>query len=368
VKRNFTITKIIGITLLVFVLFDLFLGKYIYKKFIRNNFMDVDTSFGIRDDIYDHKFKPNYNVMVGWGKSRYRLCTDSNGFRNSCDNQFSDLKEFDIGFVGDSFTEPVGINFEKSFVGIISSNLKNKKIANLAVTSYSPSIYYAKINYLLSKGYKFKEIIVFIDLSDLVDDTLCYKLDNEIIVRRKSFKDCYSQDFLFKNKIKIFLKNKFMLSHEIYELITAKLINNNLMSYTVPYNVTNHLRSDWTHNYKNKNYNNFSYEESTRILLTNMEKLAELSKDNKIDLSVAVYPWPGTLKYDLENNKQLKIWKSFCDLNCKKFYNFMKPFYNLLEKDKFINVYRRVYIENDVHFNEEGNKIIAENFLELYKE
>ena len=46
----------------------------------------------------------------------------------------------------------------------------------------------------------------------------------------------------------------------------------------------------------------------------------------------------------------------------------MKPFYNLLKKDKFINVYRRVYIENDVHFNEEGNKIIAENFLKLYKD
>ena len=113
--------------------------------------MDIDVSFGIRDDIYDHKFKPNYNVLAGWGKSRYRLCTDSNGFRNSCKNQFSNLKEFDIGFAGDSFTEAVGMNFEKSFVGIISSNLKDKKIANLAVTSYSPSIHYAKINFLLSK-------------------------------------------------------------------------------------------------------------------------------------------------------------------------------------------------------------------------
>ena len=330
--------------------------------------MDIDSSFGIRDDIYDHKFKPNYNVLVGWGKSRYRLCTDSNGFRSSCKNQFNNLKEFDIGFAGDSFTEPVGMSFEKSFVGIISSNLKDKKIANLAVTSYSPSIHYAKINFLLSEGYKFKEIIVFIDLSDIVDDTLCYKLDNKIIVRRKSFKDCYSQDFILKDKIKNFLKDKFKLTHEIYGLIRAKLINNSLISYTVPYNVINHLRSDWTHNYKNKNYNNFSYEESTGLLLSNMEKLAILLRDNKIDLSVAVYPWPGTLKFDHENNKQLKMWKNFCDLKCKTFYNFMKPFYNLLEKDKFINVYRRVYIENDIHFNEEGNKIIAENFLKLYKD
>ena len=67
-------------------------------------------------------------------------------------------------------------------------------------------------------------------------------------------------------------------------------------------------------------------------------------------------------------NKQVEIWQNFCILHCKKFYNFMKPFYNLLKNDDFTNVYRKVYIENDQHFNEEGNKIIAENFLKLYKE
>ena len=46
----------------------------------------------------------------------------------------------------------------------------------------------------------------------------------------------------------------------------------------------------------------------------------------------------------------------------------MKPFYDLLKNDKFTNVYKKVYIEDDHHFNEEGNRIIAENFLKLYKD
>ena len=46
-----------------------------------------------------------------------------------------------------------------------------------------------------------------------------------------------------------------------------------------------------------------------------MEKLSKLLKDNKIDLSLAVYPWPGTLKYDSENNKQVEIWQNFCILH-----------------------------------------------------
>ena len=99
-----------------------------------------------------------------------------------------------------------------------------------------------------------------------------------------------------------------------------------------------------------------------------MEKLAILLKQNDIDLSVAVYPWPGTLKYDKENNNQLKLWKEFCKSNCKNFYNFMKPFFQLLEKNSFSSVYEKVYIKNDSHFNEVGNKIIADNFLKLYKD
>ena len=46
---------------------------------------------------------------------------------------------------------------------------------------------------------------------------------------------------------------------------------------------------------------------------------------------------------------------------------FMKPFFALLEKDEYSEVYKKVYIKNDIHFNEAGNKIIARNFLKLYK-
>jgi len=367
-NNKFSIIKIFTITFLLFILIDFLAGKYIYNKFVRSDFIDVDISFGERDNIYDHKFKKNNNSIAGWGKFRYNICTDSNGFRNSCKNQFSSLKEFDIAFIGDSFTEPVGINFENSFVGIISSHMKKKRIANLAVTSYSPSIHFAKINFLLSSGYKFKEIITFIDLSDIVDDTVCYKLNKNIVERRNTYSDCRKQNLNLQDKISDFIKEKLSLSYEFYRLAKVKLISNNLISYKVPNRVVNHPRSDWTHNYKKENYNNFSYEESTGILLSNMKKLSKLLKDNKIDLSIAVYPWPGTLKYDSADNKQVEIWKDFCISRCKKFYNFMEPFYNLLKYDEFANVYRKIYIEGDQHFNEEGHRIIAENFLKLYKD
>ena len=111
-KNNSSIIKIFTITFLLFILADFLAGKYIYNKFVRSNFIDVDISISEKDDIYDHKFKKNNNSIVGWGTFRYDFCTDENGFRNSCKNQFSNLKEYDIAFAGDSFTEAVGVNLE----------------------------------------------------------------------------------------------------------------------------------------------------------------------------------------------------------------------------------------------------------------
>ena len=108
-KNNLSIIKIFAITFLVFILLDFLAGKYIYNKFVRSDFIDVDTSFGERDDIYDHKFKKNNNSIVGWGKFRYDFCTDANGFRNSCP----------ISFITINLYSKFHLNFLDIYVSII---------------------------------------------------------------------------------------------------------------------------------------------------------------------------------------------------------------------------------------------------------
>ena len=62
-------------------------------------------------------------------------------------------------------------------------------MASLGITSYAPSIYYSKIKYLIENNYKFKHIIFFIDISDLYDDSVFYKLDDNGIVSERHEKD-----------------------------------------------------------------------------------------------------------------------------------------------------------------------------------
>lgn len=91
-----------------------------------------------------------------WGPLKYRLCTDANGFKASCHAKSSDDKNFDIAFIGDSFTEGIGLPYEETFVGVIAQNMPTLKIANLGVSSYSPSIYLSKVKYLLDHGFFLK--------------------------------------------------------------------------------------------------------------------------------------------------------------------------------------------------------------------
>ena len=363
--------KILMITILFFLVIDLLIGKNFYKKFIRKSFTDVDTVATIPDKFYDHKFKKNFKTKnMGWGKRRYSFCTDENGFRTFCDSQFKNEKNFDIGFIGDSFTESIGIEYDKAFVGLISLKLNSKKIANLAVASYSPSIYYAKIKKLLSEDYTFDEIIVFLDVSDLHDDNVCYELKKNKVVRRpppKNHAECRYENHDLNEKILMFMNKRLKMSYELLLLVNTKLEEYGIKDQKIKNWVTNNPRSNWTFKYNKKIYNNLTLNQATAISLSNMKKLSVLLEKNNIKLSVAVYPWPGTLKYDTQDNLQLKIWKKFCQNRCSNFYNFMKPFFKILQENNFDYVYNNFYIKNDIHFNEKGNEIIADNFILNYK-
>ena len=358
------ILKISFVSVLFFLIFDITVGKYAYKKFIKKKLIDVDIStLSKRDKVFDHKLAKNFNSLVGWGDKRYKFCTDNNGFRVSCDKKEEKLKNFDIGFIGDSFTEGTGVSYENSFVGLIEKELPNKKIANLAVSSYSTSIYLTKIKKLLKDGYNFKEIIIFIDLSDLTDDTLCYEvIENQKVVRRSTFLNCFDNFNSKESKLNNFFEKNLKFSSILYNFINKK----NPINKQKIQNQLNSSRSEWTYNYNKKNFNNLEFKEVSSLSINHMKNLHLLLNKNSINLSVAVYPWPGTLRYDKSENLQVSIWREFCKNRCLKFYNFMPNFFSKINEDDFYSTYKEYFIEGDIHFNSQGNKIISDNFIKKY--
>ena len=158
-----------------------------------------------------------------------------------------------------------------------------------------------------------------------------------------------------------FFSENFYLSKEVLKYF--KISNLNFK----PDHIINNLRSSWTYDYDEDRLK-YSYEEISEIMLDNMSNLYFLLNKNNISLSIAVYPWPGTLYNDQSNNLHLNLWKRFCENKCKNFYDFMTPFFELKENNFFKEVYKKYYFKNDFHFNFQGNKKIAEFFYKIINE
>ncbi len=355
-----TFLAIFFITFLLSLVIDYFFGKlilikldpYLSKTDFYGRLVRIDHKFyhhTLRKNVY-YKNSPSF---YGY----YTLCTDNFGFKYKCNQTRG--KEFDVAFMGDSFVE-VALDYEKTFVGLYESN-KKISVANLGVTSYAPNIYLSKMKYLLDNNYKFKHVIVFMDISDLYDDNTFYKLNNDLSVSEKNAK---------KKRLKTrkFLRYNFPLtSYYLFVIKMNNRLNNEvppLKSLTPIFTEKATLKAKWTYQKKDRidGYKD-PISKTQNEMISAMNQLHELLNKNNIKLSLAVYPWPQQIEFDVVNSKHVKMWREFCELKCFKFIDFFPFFFNEKEKSSFLEVYKKYYFWNDVHFNAEGNKIIADRLI-----
>ena len=349
-----SILGIFGRTILVWLAIDFFIGNYIINFFG----LVPNPGAGVKHDVYHHDLKPSYDDIVDWGEYKYALCTNQFGFRDTCDKD-SQLKskEIDVAFLGDSFTQGVGLDWDKTYVGLSSASLKKLNVANLGVSSYAPSIYYSKLKYLLDKGFKIKSLFVAIDISDIADEARSYLLlDDGSVIEREQMKRKF-------HILKQFNKWAFPFSYRLNRIrLDIKQQSLDKIKTIKEVHVKDNPLYAWTYqDYPAEFFYGFvNSREALNISKSHMTKLAALAKANNIQLHVVVYPWPAQVLYDTEDSLQAKVWKDFCESNCSEFINTFPDFFasaDEIGKEFFVE---KVYIPRDVHFNEEGNKFLFE--------
>lgn len=405
-------------TVVLFLLVDFFAGSWLLSIARKEQPKDA---FRIPHDIYHHTLKPNYNGIGFWGPGNYRgygtyhVCTNGSGFKDRCENVGVVEKTFDIGFIGDSFTEGVGMPFEDSYVGMVANKYPDLKIANLGVVSYAPSIYLAKLKEFYKQGYSFKNVIVFIDIGDVQDEALTYEVINgKVLSRHEQIPDefipklrRYASRFFpmtgfIWNKIKEFaatqtvtpLENKkdinqFMVTNapsqsiQNEELSSRKVETATITTPPPPSQIATvntpampnapkeevsiyergYTRSAWTFNPNTPGYGPDGIQGTIKKMTSSMEALYELTRANGSILSVGVYPWPGQIKYDAEESLQVQVWKNFCISRCKHFYNAFPALFNEKAKIGEDALLFKYYMAGDMHFNALGNRVIADTLI-----
>lgn len=368
---------ILFITILIWTVIDFFFGRNLL------NSIKYANNHGTIHPNYHHTFLPKVNKILYWAGLEYNFCTDNHGFRNSCSAVKVREKNFDIVFIGDSVTEGVGLDYEDTIVGIINKNLKDKKIANLAASSYSTHIYNNKIKFLLENGYTFNEVFVLIDPSDIQDDTEIYKVSGNTVISKNRKISFYN---FYIDKTKYLIKKTFPMTYEFLILFKKKFNFNKknlnqidlndksniknlgnkgkntlkikLPKYEKEFKNIDLRRLAWTYD-KNINYGEIPVKESIKMSINQMNQLYETLISKNISLSIVIYPLPPQLAFDKELSMQVKIWEKFCYLKCKQFINSFPYFFEKLNETSFLEVNNKYFIQNDVHFNKKGNQAIA---------
>jgi hypothetical protein len=347
---------IASMTLVIWLALDFLFGAELLRRLFSER-ISIERAYRIENPVYHHDLIADYDGLGQWGGIIYRVCTDSNGFKTSCEKKSSQEKNFDIVFIGDSFTEGVGLPYEETFVGRIAHARPDWKVANMAVVSYAPSIYLPKIKKYLEDGFKFKELVVFVDVGDIQDDAIIYKYSDGVVTRRQSLTTAQRS-----GNILYFL---FPLTASTFFVPYA--LNPGPPPETIHFLSPHFPRSGWTLNEEIGGFGEMGVNGAIARSLELMTQLHDLVTQHGIRLSVGVYPWPGQILHDRSDSRHVKIWREFCEARCARFYDSFPAFFAYAGRVGKQVAVEQLYIKGDVHHSAEGARLIAEDFLAKHR-
>jgi hypothetical protein len=352
----------------------LFLGfDFIYSTFAFGVSGEVrDTPFRTQDARYSHDLTPNFEGFDTWGLARYKFYTNSLGFRDASTRTVS-LKPstYRTLLIGDSFTEGVGVPFEQSFAGLLVSAGQRQhnriEFLDAGVVSYSPVIYYKKIKTLLAAGLAFDEVVVFLDLSDITDEATSYFCFDDDPKYDAYKVNCPAPGAPRQLSIPLAPPPTFRGRLKAHFVVTARSLamfnswTDSLRGLHKQFAVYRSLRADWTIPTMEvgHKYDPLGIEGGIARARNNMQALADLLAAHHIPLTVALYPWPPQLELNDRNSRQRAIWREFCAKNCKSFIDLFPVFFAF--KDAHQDWYERLFVEGDVHYSAEGNRLVYQN-------
>lgn len=328
------------------------------------------SALRIANPIYGHTLAPNHVGEEDWG-SKIEVITDSLGFKDGTPREVplhSDRKR--VLFLGDSFTEGLGTPYKETFVGRFAAAFPQLDVLNAAVSSYGPSVYYAKARYLLSLGLQIDEIVVYVDISDIQDEAIFYRFDDKDHVQEANFDPtCRSPELLFWSTpwwARWSYALELFYTHYLLRSVVQEVGDSSDSALDGPGGAytRDRPRASWTYDPNAACYGKMGIEGGIAKALAQMDRLYALASRRDIPLSVGVYPWPHQLLYDSEDSRQVQIWRDWCRGKCRRFFNHFAPIFAY--KREHPNFLRDLFVWGDIHYNSFGNEIIARDLIAQY--
>jgi hypothetical protein len=347
------------VLLVVFaVLFALDVGVTAIYEVYHPEFWREHSVFRVKSPIYHHGFQPNVSVdHEFWGPlvSSYRI--NSLGFRDRAVRDVPLVSgQHRVLFIGDSFTEGIGIPYNQTFVGIVADALAPRgiEVLNAGTASYCPAIYYRRVKNLLEEvGLRFDELVVMIDIGDIQDE-VTYKFDEDgnVVFRQQRWNQENAANWYFgkprwlaSERASGFLRKHTLVTSTLYEALLTAFTRGPRRA------------SAWTTDAQV--FDEYG-REGVEKAQEHMGQLADLLARHGIPLTVGVYPWPDLVQAHDFPSKQETIWRTWAQEHGARFIDCFPTF---MEGDGRQRV-RREFIGGDIHWNAVGHRRVADVVLE----
>lgn len=325
--------------------------------------------FRIPDPVFHHTLAPQVEQVDRWGGVGYRLITNSLGGRDT-EPRMVPLKAEHrrIAVIGDSFVEGVGYPFEQTFVGIVHDAMRQKdvEVLNLAVSSYSPLLYWRKVQYMLeSQGLKFDELLVFVDPGDILNEALWYEMtpDGGIISNIQGGINAEQRgggvgDWLSVNSV--IGKLAFTIADRWRLYLRQKQVSDTERQGgqgSDTDTMINARDASWT-------YDQQAWDKWGKVglerAMSSLDRLRELTRRHGVSLTIAAYPWPGQVwrgQADARHRLALQEWAAANQAGFIDLY----PDFLSVPADQALKEW---FIKGDVHWNAGGHRLVASRVLD----
>lgn len=328
------------------------------------------NDFRSRHPYFHHGLLSNREAIAAWGDGvPYPVFTNSLGLFDRAARQVAlESSKHRIVFIGDSYTEGLGVPYEETFVGRIGERVdpNEVEVLNAAVLSYSPKLYYLRTRYLIEKqGLQFDELYVFIDISDIQDEILY----SDFVPSERD------PDGGLRERFQRQLKRHSFTWWAIERLRRHQQMERRMQRYNAQ------VYPPWLNYFWHDDVNEEAYSDpdfaqirafwtlSDHLIQSKwtrrgiqsaweyMDKLVTLCRENGIQVTIGVYPWTVQIRERDIDSVQVRLWRDFAE---KHQIGFIDLFPNLITGLPISEFETRYVLPGDSHWNAEGHRLVAD--------
>jgi len=351
----------VSIYLIFFLISDILFSNFIYKKDIQSNCYKYTENF--------HYLKKNCHAKEKWLKNAlsYNVYTDHNGFRFSGKKTDNNNKNKIATFSGGSFTYGMGLDYKKTFVGIIENAKEEYRVINLGVAGYSTSVFNYQLKKLVDDKIYPKKIFVVLDILDVSNEASLWEQKDEYEHPVKVKKNNIEKDE--KDSLQNFKKNNFKGSR-----LVARAINNFFRSIRLYFSTLGEKNNQimktpygsflYTslENTEQWLWEPFGFKQGIFKVTKNIEEISILAKSINAEFYIIIYPWPDVLEYGQKEFNWEEFAQNLCvNVACTSLISVFPEFRYI--KENSTDWLKKIYIKNDFHLREFGQKVIADKIL-----